>query len=148
MYGACGEIYFYTDNRLKQKADKTMKVLIADNQPDVRSALRLLLEQDPRITTINEISSSIELVEQIMTNQPDLILLDRELSGGHLTEKLSSINSLNPRPRVIVLSGCSEAKSESLQAYGDYFVSKNTNPALLIDQINKCLIYIENRRKQ
>ena len=57
------------------KGDR-MRVLIADDEPRVRSALRLLLRQHPDITVAGE-ADNVELALELATKQrPDLVLLD------------------------------------------------------------------------
>ena len=56
----------------------TVRVLIADDQPSVRSALKLVLEQQG-IDVAGDVSDSRELLVWFKTNQANLLLLDWEL---------------------------------------------------------------------
>ena len=58
-----------------------MKILIADDNSEVRSAMRLLLEQDPLPIEIMEASDTQNLIALLMENCPKAVLLDWELSG-------------------------------------------------------------------
>jgi CheY-like chemotaxis protein len=55
-----------------------MRVLIADDQPSVRFALKLVLKQQD-IDVAGDVSDSGELLAWLKTNQADLLLLDWEL---------------------------------------------------------------------
>jgi len=53
-----------------------MHVLLADDQSKVRSALRLLLEQEPELNVVGEATKADELLAQVGTVCPDIVLLD------------------------------------------------------------------------
>jgi len=65
-----------------------MRVLIADDQPEVRSSLQLLLEQLPNVTVVGEATGAGDLLAQVSVSCPDLVLLDWELPGLRATEHL------------------------------------------------------------
>jgi DNA-binding NarL/FixJ family response regulator len=54
----------------------TVKIAIADRDPDMRSRLCALLEQEPGIQIVAAGTDAAELVEQMRRNQPDLLVLD------------------------------------------------------------------------
>ncbi len=61
-----------------------MKVLIVDNERVARFKVRSVLETVPDVTEIMEAADGPEAIEQIVSGQPDLVLLDvqlPELSG-------------------------------------------------------------------
>ncbi len=62
-----------------------MRVLIADHQPAVRSALRLLLDERLDLVVVGEAADNEELLAQIGHLRPDIILLDQNLPGWSTT---------------------------------------------------------------
>ena len=72
-----------------------MRVLLADDQPQVRSALRLLLEEEPGLSVVDEVVSAGELLSRVEVTCPDLILLDWELPGLRPGETLPAFPSLS-----------------------------------------------------
>jgi len=56
-------------------------ILIADDQPRVRHALRLLLEQEPGVNVVGEAAEAKTLLAQVAARCPDLVLLDWGLPG-------------------------------------------------------------------
>ena len=56
-------------------------VLIAEDQPKVRRALRLLLEQEPGENVVGETAEAKEQLTQVAAGCPDLVLLDWGLPG-------------------------------------------------------------------
>jgi DNA-binding NarL/FixJ family response regulator len=124
-----------------------MRILLADDQSDIRSALRLLLEQDENAWhVIQEVENSKQLLEEVETMRPDLILLDWELQGlvhsGRASSKqplpdiVGELKNLHPALKIMVLSGRMEAQAEALAAGADAFVSKGDPPERLLEKLH------------
>jgi DNA-binding NarL/FixJ family response regulator len=109
-----------------------MRVLLADDQSKVRSALRLLLRQEPELSVVGEAVEVESLLAQTETARPDLVLLDWELPGLSTVDLLPALRALCPRLQVIVLSGRPEARRAALAAGADAFVSKGDPPERLL----------------
>ena len=109
-----------------------MRVLLADYHAEVRSALRLLLEQEPDILVVAEAAQAAGLVTRVREERVDLILLDWELPGLDGVDLLHALHKKCPKPRVIALSGRPEARRASLRAGADAFVSKGDPPERLL----------------
>ena len=109
-----------------------MRVLLADDQKKVCSALRLLLEQEPGLSVVGEAVEAEELLAQVEVTQPDLVLLDWELPGLRTHDGLVTLRTLCPHLKVIALSGQPEARQAALTAGADAFVSKGDPPEQLL----------------
>jgi DNA-binding NarL/FixJ family response regulator len=117
-----------------------MRVFLADDQPRVRSALRLLLEQDPQLSVVGEAAAAEGLLAQVRAAHPDLLLLDWELPGLQATNPLlPALRALCPRLSVIALSGRPEARRAALAAQANAFVSKGDPPERLLAAVNGCM---------
>jgi len=114
-----------------------MRILLADDQPKVRFALRTLLERQPGLEVVGEARSGQDLRDQIEPTHPDLVLLDWELPGERALDTLSSLRIMYPALRVIALSGRSEARHAALRAGVDAFVSKADPPERLLSAIRE-----------
>ncbi len=131
-----------------------MRVLVADDTPAVRSAIRRLLNEEKDMQIVGEAANLGELVHLVNSSQPDLILLDWELSGfpgstktrpqpaGPFTsfEKrrnviIASLRKCVSQPLIVVLSGHPEAEKNSLAAGADAFVFKGDPPEQLVRTI-------------
>ena len=112
-----------------------MDVLLADDQPQIRSALRLLLEQEPEIVVVGEVADTTDLVSRIQTLQPDIVLLDWELPGMEKDRTLVRLRALCSRAAIVALSGRPEAFHASLLAGVDAFVSKVDPPDRLLETL-------------
>lgn len=113
-----------------------MRVLLADDQVWLRSAIRLLLEEETDVREIDEAGDLRGLLQKVKATVPDLILLDWELPGLKTIkagrELIASLRGLSPRATIIVLSGRPEASQRALDAGADAFVSKADPPDILL----------------
>jgi len=115
-----------------------MRVLLADDQSKVRSALRLVLEQQPGVSILGEAVDATGLLDWVKAACPDLVLLDWELPGLPRNDVLSALRARCPHLKVIALSGRPEARQAALAAGADAFVSKGDPPERLLAAVNDC----------
>ena len=109
-----------------------MKILLADDQPRVRLALRLLLEQELGANVVGEATEARDLLAQVAACRPDLVLLDWGLPGMAAEDLLIALRRTCTELAVIVLSGQPEAEEKALTAGADAFVSKADPPEQLL----------------
>ena len=109
-----------------------MRVLLADDEQKVRSALRLILEQLKEVDIVEEVTDADGLSAQLRTAPPDLILLDWELPGLHPCTAFSALRQIyDAHIKVIVLSGRCQSRRTALASGADAFVSKCESPERL-----------------
>ena len=109
-----------------------MRVLLADDHPRVRWALRTFIQEDPAFTVIGEASDTGALLSKALALQPDLILLEWELAGQPMGQALPALHALDLDTQVIVLSWQPELRKTALDAGADGFVSKANGPETLL----------------
>ncbi len=112
-----------------------MRVLIADDQAEVRSALKVLLEQETGIEIIGEAEELEGLLEMAESDQPELILLDWELSGKSMNRIVPVLRQLVKGLHIIALSVRPEAARAAMEAGVDAFISKGENSDRLLKVI-------------
>jgi DNA-binding NarL/FixJ family response regulator len=115
-----------------------MRILVADDQAKVRSAIRLLLEHDEDIKVLGEAVDATGLLDWLSVVCPDLVLLDWELPGRDMRELLDAVRGNCSRVKVVALSGRPEARREAIAAGADGFVSKGDPPERLLDALRRC----------
>jgi DNA-binding NarL/FixJ family response regulator len=129
-----------------------MRVLLADDQVWLRSAMRLLLEQEPNLEVVGEACDTHSLLHATKAVAPDLILLDWELPGlGTLGAHQRFIHSLHtewPALKIIALSVNSDAKSASLAVGVAAFVNKAEPPEGLLAALRRIGQTIVHNQKQ
>lgn len=122
-----------------------MRILIADDQFYIRSALALLLEQIAGVEVVGEAADRDELLANTKHTRPDLILLDWELPGlwpggrpdGSEIAWLVELNETVPDLLLIALSGRPEARVEAAEAGRTEFVSKGDPPEVLMAVVRR-----------
>lgn len=113
-----------------------MRVLLADDQPKTRFALRLLLERQAGIAVVGEAADAEELLVQARATCPSVVLLDWELPNLALDGSLlSALRGVCPSVCVIALSGRPEMRMTALSAGADAFVSKADPPERLLTAV-------------
>jgi DNA-binding NarL/FixJ family response regulator len=115
--------------------ERSMRVLIADDQPKVRFALHILLDRQPGINVVGEAEDAQDLLRQAQKTDPDLLLLDWELPGLAKSGLLSALRRVYPNLSVIALSGRTEASHAALASGVNAFVSKVEPPENLLSAI-------------
>ena len=77
------------------------RVLIVDDVPAVRAALRWTLDEEPDLHVVGEASDGGEAIRQAATLRPDLVILDLQSGGlnGDAATRAQSAVALACRPR-------------------------------------------------
>lgn len=125
-----------------------MRIMIADSHPEVRAAMRLLLEEDSATWIVaSEASSAIELINKTRSANPRVILVDWDLPGlrfgpGNFdfqrTDKIFvALRAIAPKAKVLVLGTLPESKTAVMQAGADAFICKSESPQQLLGVIKE-----------
>jgi DNA-binding NarL/FixJ family response regulator len=117
-----------------------MKILIADEDIRVRSALKLLISQSPGLQSISECSDLDSFVTQAKTIQPDLVFLDWELPGKPAAALLFAMHVCLNKARVIVLSRRTDTEKYALDSGADAFVCKTDPPDHLVAVLDALIL--------
>ncbi len=112
-----------------------MRVLLADDQEEVRSSLKILLEHELDLSEIDEASDLSSLIIKAKENNPDLILLDWELAYLRISDVIPALRYLCPKLKIIAMSSHPEASRAALAAGADAFISKGEQPEKLLNTL-------------
>lgn len=113
------------------------KILLADDNTGLRSALRLLLETRLGLELITEARDMEHVLAQVEDSRPDCIVLDWELPGRPTRERVSVLRTLVPGLKVIALSARPESKSDAVTEGVDAFFCKSESPDQILKFIQK-----------
>ncbi len=114
-----------------------MLFLLADDQPKVRFALRVLLERQTGFRVLGEAANAAEMLALATAICPDVVLLDWELPGLDHVATIAQLRAFCPHSWLIALSGLPEVEMEALDAGVDAFVSKGVPPDHLLVLLRK-----------
>ena len=115
-----------------------MKVLLVDDHPIVRSALRRLLAAESEIE-VREAANAREALATFKKDRSDLVILDLNLPGLGGLEVLVRLKAADHNARVLVLSMHDDEihVSRALQAGAAGYISKNASPDQIIQAIKR-----------
>jgi DNA-binding NarL/FixJ family response regulator len=112
------------------------RFLLADDNADLRSALRLLLETRLNAPLVFEAADQSALIDQVIAHEPDCLILDWELRGCSESDHLSALRDLRPDLKIIVTSARPEAAVEAA-AHADAFICKTDPPSEILNAIQR-----------
>lgn len=116
------------------------RILVVDDAPAVREALRWVIEDTPDLEIVGETGRGLEVESRVTNLQPDLVVLDvhlPDLSGYAVARALKAMT----RPPVIVflsVDSDEDAKRRGLEV-GDVFVTKSQGWDGLLTNIRTAL---------
>jgi len=113
-----------------------MRIILADENPDVRYALSVRLTQEPGLNVVGEAAAAQELLTLIEATRPDIVLLDWELPGMPIVDVMVSMRD-KMNLSVIVLSTHNGSEQNALAIGADAFVCKTNLPEDLIYTLKK-----------
>ncbi len=132
------------------------KILVVDDDPDLREALKIILEQSGYqvITAQN----GIEGLTSLKVDQPDLMILDLlmpKMDGFSVLKEIESPGWLGSKDiPVIILTAVREEASRrryeletGIELSTAYYVEKPINPNTLVEKVNR-LIRSKQKRKR
>jgi DNA-binding NarL/FixJ family response regulator len=120
---------------------KPYTVLIVDDVPVVREALRWIIEDEADLTVIGEAGDGLEAVRLAAELLPEVVILDVELprqDGYTVARQLKGM----PQPPVIVFLTVHAdllSRQRAFEAGADAFAEKGRGWLSLIDQIHLAL---------
>jgi len=116
-----------------------IRVMIADDEDAIRTALSSLLSSDPGIVVIGEASDAQGAIELAATRHPEVALLDVRMPRGGGARAASEIGRRSPETRVIALSALEDAGSilEMLDAGAAAYVAKGDDTDKIVDTIHR-----------
>ncbi|WP_046777604.1 response regulator [Streptomyces yangpuensis] len=116
----------------------TTRILIADDQEDIRSGFRLILDSQPDMTVVGEAADGESTVALARQLRPDVVLADirmPRLDGLEVTRLLA------PETRVVVVTtfDLDEYVHTALRNGACGFLLKRSGPALLIEGVRAAM---------
>jgi CheY-like chemotaxis protein len=118
---------------------KDAKILVVDDEPILRGAIRFELEKEGAI--VSEAGGGREALEQVKNGAFHLVLSDLRMAEGDGVELLENIKKLDPMtPVVMLITGFADLNAESAYQKGCAgFVSKPFDPEELVRLVARAL---------
>jgi DNA-binding NarL/FixJ family response regulator len=90
-----------------------IRVLLADDTPEIRRLLRLNLELDGRFEIVGEAADGAEAVALASSLRPDAVVLDLAMPVMDGLQAIPVILESSPASRILVLSGFDHSRMEA-----------------------------------
>jgi DNA-binding response OmpR family regulator len=117
------------------------KVLIAEDEPELRRLIRMALEEEP--FELLEVADAVAALAVALRERPDVIVLDRRMPGGDGLEVCRALRA-DPRTapsKILLLTVRAQNvdRLEGFRAGADDYVAKPFSPTQLVDKVNAVL---------
>jgi DNA-binding NarL/FixJ family response regulator len=115
-----------------------IRVLIVDDQPLVRSGLRMIVSTRDEFAVVGEATQGLEAVEMVKQLAPDVVIIDIQMPVLDGVEATRRITALPNPPKVLVLTTFErdDYLHEALRAGASGFLLKNSPPERLLDALS------------
>lgn len=110
--------------------NETFRVVLADDDGDMRLLLKAALHRDGRFEVVAEVGDGDAAIEATRELTPDLLLLDLAMPGRGGLESLPLLHEASPATRVVVVSGFPGDRLEAVTRAGGAvgYVEKGLSP--------------------
>lgn len=117
----------------------TVRVLLVDDDPLVRSALRLMLGGAPDLEVVAEAADGAEASAQAARHRPDVVLMDIRMPGVDGLTATAALRGGPRPPEVLVLTTfqADELVLRALRAGAAGYVLKDTPPQDIVAAVRK-----------
>ena len=127
-----------------------VRIAIADDHPTFRDGLRRLLETEPDLQVIEEVSNGADVVHRVLESKPDILLLDLampERDGLKVSRRggldaLRHLNAAAPKTMTILFTAEVDAAEivEAVQLGARGVLLKSAATQLLIESIRTVML--------
>lgn len=107
-----------------------IRVLLVDDDPLVRSGLRLMLEAAPDLLVVGDVGSGEDAVPAIQAHRPDVLLLDYRMGELDGISTIHEVRRLERAPKVVLLTtfDLDDLPVRAVRAGADGFLLKTAGP--------------------
>jgi DNA-binding NarL/FixJ family response regulator len=115
----------------------TIRVLLVDDDPLVRSGLRLMLRSAPDIEVVGEAADGAAAITAAAELVPDVVLMDIRMPGTDGVTATAAIRAAMTTPRVVALTtfDADELVRQAITAGAAGYLVKDTPPADIINAV-------------
>ncbi|HVO48312.1 MAG TPA: response regulator transcription factor [Steroidobacteraceae bacterium] len=95
---------------------RPLRVLIAENHPDLSDAMSQLIDTEPGMLCVGQVSEAGDVLPAARDRSADVLILDLTLHGGSGLPLIEQLTTAMPDLRVIVYSGVADSDEAAREA--------------------------------
>lgn len=113
------------------------RVLLVDDDAEVRASLRLLLKNEPDMDVVGEARDGREAVQRALALTPDVVLMDVRMPVRNGLEAAQDLCARADGPQIIMLTvfDLDEYVYEAMKSGASGFLLKNSSPSSILSAI-------------
>ena len=117
----------------------SIRVVVVDDHPVVRSNIRRILQRAPGIDVIGEASNGLEAINQVSKLNPDVLLLDMEMPVLNGIEVARRLHSGHSTVRILALSAYDDKQYilELLANGAAGYLTKDEAPQFIVEAVER-----------
>jgi DNA-binding NarL/FixJ family response regulator len=134
---------------LNDASRRTVRLLVVDDRPAVRTGLRIWLALEPNLEVVGEADGGAEAISLTQALRPDVVLMDVEMPGMDGISATAALRSLAPQSAVVILSLHDDAttRTRAQEAGAAAFVAKHQMEETLLAEIRRVAMTREKQRR-
>jgi len=121
-------------------AGKRLKVLIAENHPDLSEAVARIIDSEPDMLCVGQVPNVSGVLPAARDSAAEALILDLSLQGGSSLQLIEELTAELPALRIVVFSGLAnaeEAARETKRRGAAEFVAKGCDFNVLLDALRR-----------
>lgn len=121
-----------------QEPNQPLRVLIAENHQDLSEVMSQLIDTEPDMRCVGQISAAGEVLAAAQRTEADVLILDLMLHGGSGLPLIGELARALPSLRIVVFSGLAYSEDVAREAKrrgAAAFVTKGTDFGVLLNAL-------------
>jgi DNA-binding NarL/FixJ family response regulator len=116
-----------------------IRILIADDHPMMREALKTALEDEQDLTVVAEASNGFEAISLVAAHHPDIVLMDLLMPGMDGLEAIERLTSADPNIKILVVTSLEDEEkiTSAIQAGALGYFPKTAPRSFLLEAIRR-----------
>jgi DNA-binding NarL/FixJ family response regulator len=117
---------------------RPLRVLIAENHRDLSEVMSELIDSEPGMHCVGQVSDATEVLRKARESAADVLILDLTLQGGSGMPLIEELTTAMPELRVIVFSGLAnsdEVSREVKRRGAAAYVTKGCDMQILFEAL-------------
>jgi len=121
--------------------EKKIKIAIADDHKLIRAGMSMILKENVNFQVVQQAANGKELIDNIQSTRPDVVLLDLEMPVLSGKDTLIAIRKTNPDIKVLVLTMHNNQAFiiQMMELGANGYIIKDTDPEEVVRAINRVM---------